>query len=1232
MRCLLALLICVGCDDGGSTPPAMVDGDIADGMVDTAPDAALDAAPVDARVVDQAVVDAEPADQGPDPDGSPVDAGPDQGLRPCDPPLAIEPATVFVAAFDGVEFTASGGTGRWRFDFVEAPSGGILNPLSGAYIGGPTLGVTDTIRLTDAGCIGAVEAVAHVVDPLELRPSAAEVGVGVAFDFDTLGGSGETEFELIASASGGALDADGRYVAGDTPGEDRVMVRDPLTGLTAEAVLTVIEDPQLRLDPPRLFMGTGSGLSFETIGGSGHLDLEPDDAGAVVALDADAKHIAAVAPGRARITARDRYTGVARSLIVDVADPLTPALRRAGRALFGVVLEAPGDLNGDGFADAVVAHPGAHLDGFTRGAVAVYHGGPDGLEPAPVQVFGGPARDDQFGRGMAVGDLDGDGRPDLLVGNWGDDARDVNAGAVRVWSGDGDGRFAAAASQEVFGPAREDRMGPSLAVCDFNGDDWLDVAVDVHNYNDPSLGAAGANQGGVMVFLGGPDGLTAEPDGGIALGLRLDAEGILQPQRDMRIGFTLAAGDVNGDMLCDLVVNAQGYSAGQGRREDGAIYVYLGRAVGSYPEAEDPGGIEPIPVQIIVADEADVREGRLGRRLRVADLNGDGRADIIAGQHTWDGDGNDRGAVRVFAGGPLPGPVEAITSSATAAWTVGGANAGDTLGLGFDVADWDGDGVPDLVVGAGNGEAPPPEGEPAINNTGAVLLFRGNADAWPSVEAELLVAGAAAGDQFGEAVRVLGDANGDATPDLLVFAQLDDSLGPDVGRAYFVDGATRERTPLDLPGGPSATHFGRGVAIDAGVWIAGAPDHAFPPHRNGGAAWIGRPDQAPLLLEGHPGHSASDRFGATVTQADFDGDGVLDAIVAAPNDERPGNFPPEWQIEGECGGGNDRGIVYVYRGGLARADTPDFMLVGGQPGALMGEALAAGDMDGDGRADVVAGGSLADGDGLTDQGGVQLFYGRAADPEGRTQVVCAPDYVWRSGVDRARAGFALAWLGDVTDDGCPEIAIGAFNARVDAVTGGAVFIMQGFGRDGCPAEPAFAALSPRAGGAQFGVALAAGNLLRDPRGDLVIGAAEIQEPQSRQRRGAVFLVDGADLAALPFDGTVQPVPPDAHVVYGRDDASDFGRSLAVAGDTILVGHPFGGVLDDRSRQAGATLLRFGDAALEPAGRIVGETDRIDSRLGLSIAAARDGMAAIIGALFGGTDTGSAYRFALTEME
>jgi hypothetical protein len=118
---------------------------------------------------------------------------------------------------------------------------------------------------------------------------------------------------------------------------------------------------------------------------------------------------------------------------------------------------AVGDFNGDGLPDLAVANQNSSN-------VSVLLGMGDGSFQAAVSFAAG-----RFPSSVAVGDFNGDGVPDLAVANAG--SLQVGDGSVSVLLGNGDGTFQVAVN---FAAGRDPR---SLAVCDFNGDGVLDLAV-----------------------------------------------------------------------------------------------------------------------------------------------------------------------------------------------------------------------------------------------------------------------------------------------------------------------------------------------------------------------------------------------------------------------------------------------------------------------------------------------------------------------------------------------------------------------------------------------------------------------------------------------------------------------------------------------------------------------------------------------------------------------------------
>lgn len=253
-----------------------------------------------------------------------------------------------------------------------------------------------------------------------------------------------------------------------------------------------------------------------------------------------------------------------------------------------------------------------------------------------------------FGRSLASGDFDGDGRPELMVGARDYSGGESREGRVELYRNEANS-FQSAPFWKYEPDDSYDQVGSAIAAADVNGD----------GYDDVVAGAPGANR--VLVFFGGPGGLS------------FISQVIAGPVPGYS-GETVAnAGDTNGDGYEDVLVG----DPNPGTRR---AYLYLG--------SSDGLGIQP-------AWSLDV--GQYGSQnvrsvSSAGDVNGDGYADLLVGatKSAW-----------LFSGGPLG-------AATNASWTVS-TYSGSTLGVIVGSAgDTDGDGFDDVLVGmpeSWNGEA-----------------------------------------------------------------------------------------------------------------------------------------------------------------------------------------------------------------------------------------------------------------------------------------------------------------------------------------------------------------------------------------------------------------------------------------------------------------------------------------------------------------------------------------------
>ena len=358
-----------------------------------------------------------------------------------------------------------------------------------------------------------------------------------------------------------------------------------------------------------------------------------------------------------------------------------------------------------------------------------------------LAVLNGNVPGDTFGGAIAgVGDQNGDGMADLIVGAYQSDVGGLDAGRAYVFHG---GRKIDVKAHAAFGAqAAGDLFGVSVACAgDVNKDGFPDIVVGAHE-ND----AAGANAGRAYIYFGGPAG-DNKPD----VTLTGEAAGDA-------FGYSVAgAGDVNGDGYADVIVGAYENST----RADGAgrAYVYYGGSrMDATPDLVFSGQAGGDYFGISVAGAGDV--------------NRDGYADVVVGAYECDIGGTDAGRAYVFYGGPR--------SDDRANLIFTGASAGDSFG--FSVAgagDMNRDGYADVIVGAYHNDA-------GGSDAGRAYVFFGGAK--PDDRPDLILTGEAAGDAFGYSVAGLGDANGDGFSDVIVGAYGNDAGGSAAGRAYIYFG------------------------------------------------------------------------------------------------------------------------------------------------------------------------------------------------------------------------------------------------------------------------------------------------------------------------------------------------------------------------------------------------------------------------------------------------------------
>jgi hypothetical protein len=341
---------------------------------------------------------------------------------------------------------------------------------------------------------------------------------------------------------------------------------------------------------------------------------------------------------------------------------------------------AVADVNGDGKPDLVVA--GRCIGSCANGVVSVLLGNGEGtFQPAVNYNSGGY----DGALSVAVADVNGDGKPDLLVANECVDSSNCSNGGVGVLLGNGDGTFQAPVTYSSGGYGAN-----SVVVADVNGDGHPDLLV---------ANVANVSNSVVSVLLGNGDGTFQS-----AVSYDSGGESV----------NSIAVADVNGDGKPDLLVANQCASSSNGNCLDGVVSVLLGNGDGTFqaPVNYNSGG-----------------EGAVS--IAVADMNGDGKPDLIVANECPVSGDCDNGGVGVLLGNG-DGTFQAVQTTL--------ANSNFSRGQ-IAVADFNGDGKLDVAIGSGP------------------VLLLGNGDGTFQSPIGLGAGGT------GTAV---GDFNGDGRPDLAV--------------------------------------------------------------------------------------------------------------------------------------------------------------------------------------------------------------------------------------------------------------------------------------------------------------------------------------------------------------------------------------------------------------------------------------------------------------------------------
>lgn len=652
---------------------------------------------------------------------------------------------------------------------------------------------------------------------------------------------------------------------------------------------------------------------------------------------------------------------------------------------------ASGDIDNDGQDDLVVSSPGSSGKADAKwqagevclitGATITGLGASIDLSSSDSVVYGEDSND-RIGQSLAVGDSNGDGYEDVLIGSPYVDANNnqyYEGGEVYVVLGNELGNIPASmdiadVNFTYYGEDDWDNYGGAVAFANIDGDLKNDIVVGgpgCDGFDDTYEDAGCAN----LIFSGGEIDVT-----------------LYGPKNLGKMGYQVATGDINGDGIQDVVMTAP-YEDKPGAVDAGAAYVWYGRdrtAIDDYYDI-----LTDYDIHIIGYTEAV--DDHTGIGLAIGNFNGDAYDDIALGVPNiyWplgqtDPFGVDRpkaGGVMVFLGNNFPSPTEHDLNIDGVDFKVIGLKV-TNMGHAVTAGDMDGDGFDELVCSAYKEDGM----DSTRSKTGRCYIYYGRAD-------------------FGTPAEV-HDVDTDDY-DTLIEGDVEQSyIGADLAMGNINGDDNSGTEKMDLLIGSTNLKY-NGISRAGGVYVIEGDDYR--------SSTIDLRTDRDRLLTGAEGY---DKLGCKIASEDVDNDGYDDILAGAFGGDGPFNLR------------KDSGEVYLVYGSsgfmtgadMSMKDEYDTIFYGREAGDWAGSALALGYLNNDAYADIIIGSPQSDGYAgeAVDSGLVSVIYGGTRSSVGTVRDLGSVPGIY--GIDAYDSfGTALA-AGDIDDDGRDDIVIGAVSA------------------------------------------------------------------------------------------------------------------------------------------------------------------------------------------------------------